>query len=210
MFGWPGSTRRCSSNATSMTRWCIVSANARPAHCGRRSGTGWSRSGCGYIPTRPRSCTAGTTTDVAATPLRRSRSWGSRSGHAKRATATAVHSRRSCPRSATKPSKGSVEKSAAAAASTDRAEHRRPRPSDQPARARLAAVLRGVLPLRDAHPPAAHQRLLAALDPQEIPTTSGIPQSQGSLATHHQPAPTAVRPLGMGPHARTIRMTRAG
>ena len=37
----------------------------------------------------------------------------------------------------------------------------------------------------------------------------GYRKSQGRLATRHQPASTATRPLGMGPHARTNRMTRA-
>ncbi len=32
--------------------------------CGGRSPAGWSRLGCGCIPTRPRSCTARTTTDL--------------------------------------------------------------------------------------------------------------------------------------------------
>ena len=52
-----------------------------------------------------------------------------------------------------------------AAAPLDRAEPRRDRPTDQPCRAGMDAVLRSVLPLRTESAPIAHQRLRDALDP---------------------------------------------
>ena len=88
--GWPGSSRRSSSNATSTTRSCTASASARPARCWPRSRTGWSRSGCGCIRTRPGSCTARTGGGAARTSTRRSRSWGTRSGRGRRGAGTAA------------------------------------------------------------------------------------------------------------------------
>ena len=64
-----------------------------------------------------------------------------------------------------------------AAAPQDRAHPRRARTMDQPGRARLDAVLRGVLPLRAVSAPVPHQRLPDAVDPQEIQTVA-----------HHQKA----------------------
>ena len=74
--GWPGSSRPCGSNAMSTTRSCTASASAKPARCWPRCRTGWSRSGCGCIPTRRGSCTARTGGGVVPTSTRRSRSSG--------------------------------------------------------------------------------------------------------------------------------------
>ena len=54
-----------------------------------------------------------------------------------------------------------------AAAPPHRSHLRRPCAVDQPDRAGLDAVLRGVLPLRAVSTPVAHQRLFGALDPQK-------------------------------------------
>ena len=75
---------------------------------------------------------------------------------------------------------------------------RRDRPTDQPCRAGLDAVLRGVLPLRAVSAPVAHQRLRDALDPQQVQTAAHHQESQGMLAAHHPPTSPALRPLGMG------------
>ena len=77
-------------------------------------------------------------------------------------------------------------------------------------RARLDAVLRGVLPLRAASPPATHQRLPDALAPQEIQAAGIQEESPGLLGTDHRPVSPAVRPLGLGAHSWWIRMTGAG
>ena len=64
--GWRGSSRGSGSSAMWMTRSCTASASARPARCWPRCKTGWPRSGCGCIPTRPGSCTARTARDATA------------------------------------------------------------------------------------------------------------------------------------------------
>ena len=96
-----------------------------------------------------------------------------------------------------------------AAAPLDRAQPRRDRPTDQPCRAGLDAVLRSVLPLRTESPPVAHQRLRDALDPQQVQTATHHQESQGMLAAHHPPTSQALRPLGMGARFLVDRMTRA-
>ena len=96
-----------------------------------------------------------------------------------------------------------------ATAPQDRAYPRRPCATDQPCRAGMDAVLRSVLPLRAAAPPIAHQRLPDALDPQQIQAAAAHQESHGKLATHHQPASPALRPLGMGARFLVDRMTRA-
>ena len=73
----------------------------------------------------------------------------------------------------------------------------------------LDAVLRGVLPLRAAAPPAAHQRLPDALAPQEIQAAGIQEESPGLLGTRHCPVPPAVRPLGLGALFLVDRMTGA-
>jgi hypothetical protein len=67
----------------------------------------------------------------------------------------------------------------------------------------------GVLPLRDVSAPIPHQRLPDAVDPQEIQTVAPDEEGRGLLATPHQPAPPALRPLGMGARFLVVRMTRA-
>jgi Reverse transcriptase (RNA-dependent DNA polymerase) len=105
MRGWPASSRPSRSNGRQTTPSCTASANGKQPMCGGRSPAGWSRSGYDCIPTRPRSWTARTTTDL--THLRRrarpSRSWAPRSAPAQPAIATAGGSLRSCPRSAPTP-----------------------------------------------------------------------------------------------------------
>ena len=96
-----------------------------------------------------------------------------------------------------------------AAAPLDRADPRRDRPTDQPCRAGLDAVLRSVLPLRAVSTPVAHQRLRDALDPQQVQTAAHHQESQGMLAAHHPPTSQALRPLGMGARFLAARMTRA-
>ena len=96
-----------------------------------------------------------------------------------------------------------------AAAPAHLAHHGQPRPGDQSRSAGLDAVLRGVLPLRAAAPPAAHQRLPDALAPQEIQAAGIQEESPGLLGTRHCPVPAAVRPLGMGALFLVDRMTGA-
>ena len=50
---------------------------------------------------------------------------------------------------------------------------------DQPDRAWLDAVLRGVLPLRAVSAPIAHQRLPDAVDPQEVQTVAHAQEGRG-------------------------------
>ena len=71
--------------------------------CGRRSLTGWPRSGCDCTRTRRRSCTARTATAQARMSTRRSPFLGSRSVSAGRATGKGRASAISCRRSARMP-----------------------------------------------------------------------------------------------------------
>src|ERR1700742_5270168 len=90
-----------------------------------------------------------------------------------------------------------------AAAPQDRANPGRDCTTDQPGRARLNELLRGVLPLRAISAPIPHQRLPDAVDPQEIQTVTPHEKGRRLLATHHQPVPEALRPFGNGgPPAR--------
>ena len=85
-----------------------------------------------------------------------------------------------------------------AAAPLDRAHPGRHRPTDQPCRARLDAVLRSVLPLRAVSTPVAHQCLRDALDPQQVQTAAHHQESQGMLAAHHPPTSPALGRIGHG------------
>src|SRR6266508_153809 len=96
-----------------------------------------------------------------------------------------------------------------AAAPLDRPAPRRDRTTDQPDRARVDALLRGVLPLRAQPRPTAHQRLPDALAPRQAQAAATHEEGQSGLATHHRPAPQALRPLGMGIRVLVDRMTRA-
>ena len=79
---------------------CVTSA--RPASWWRRSGTGWSRWGCGCTRPRRRSCTAGTGGGGSTTSTLRSRSSGTPSAPAARRGDVAP-SRCFCPLSARTP-----------------------------------------------------------------------------------------------------------
>ena len=105
--------------------------------------------------------------------------------------------------------KMSAEVRPLAAAPAHLAHHGQPRPGDQSRGPGLDAVLRGVLPLRAAAPPAAHQRLPDALAPQEIQAAGIQEEGPGLLGTRHCPVPPAVRPLGMGALFLVDRMTGA-
>ena len=96
-----------------------------------------------------------------------------------------------------------------AAASTHRAFNWRTRTRDQSDRAWLDAVLRRVLPNGAATTPGAHQRLLDALDPQEVSTAAGVLEGQGVLAADDPPVPEAFRPLGLERRILVTKMTRA-
>jgi len=82
---------------------CTASASAKPARCWPRCRTGWSRSGCGCIPTRRGSCTARTGGGMVPSSTRRSPSSATRFGRAGRGPRTAGASCRSRPRSAGMP-----------------------------------------------------------------------------------------------------------
>src|SRR6185312_12408431 len=86
--GWSGSSRPCGSNAMSTTRSCTASASAKPARCWPRCRTGWSRSGCGCIPTRRGSSTATTGGGMVPSSTRRSPSSATRFGRAGRGPRT--------------------------------------------------------------------------------------------------------------------------
>src|SRR4051794_17652033 len=96
-----------------------------------------------------------------------------------------------------------------AAAPPDQAQLRRARTSDQSDRTGLDAVLRGVLQLRAASLPGAHQCLPDALNPKKKKAAPPLPQGPGVLAAHPPPIPQALRPLDKGPHRLVTRMTRA-
>ena len=66
---------------------------------------------------------------------------------------------------------------------------------------RLDAVLRGVLPLGAAAPPAAHQRLPDALAPQEIQAAGIQEESPSLLRTRHEPTTPAVRHWAWVPYS---------
>ena len=67
---------------------CIVLASNKLSRCGLRSKTGWSRSGCGCIPIKPKLCIARTLIGAAVLSTRRLRSLGSRFAHVGHATRT--------------------------------------------------------------------------------------------------------------------------
>src|SRR6266508_1958434 len=96
-----------------------------------------------------------------------------------------------------------------AAAPQDRPYPRRDRTVDQPHRARLDAVLRGVPPLRAVSPPHPHQHLPGALATEQVQTAEALQEGQSGLATSHLPVPENLRPLGMGCHLLAIRTARA-
>jgi RNA-directed DNA polymerase len=86
-----------------MTSLCTAKASNRLSRCRRRSKTGWLKSGCGCILTKPKSCTARTLIGAAPLSTRRLRFWGTRFAHAERATKTGCCSPRFCLRSARPP-----------------------------------------------------------------------------------------------------------
>jgi hypothetical protein len=53
--------------------------------------------------------------------------------------------------------------------------------------------------LRAASPPQAHQRLPAALAPQELQAAARVQAGQAMLGRHHPPQPRHVRPLAVEP-----------
>ena len=141
------------------------------------------------IPTRPRWCTARTEAGAARTSTRRLPSWASPSAPARHAAGLARTSPASCRNQQGRPEEDQRRSPPMAAAPPDQAQLRRARTSDQSDRAGLDAVLRGVLQLRAASLPGAHQCLPDALDPQEIQAAATLPQGPGVLAAHHPPIP---------------------
>src|SRR5262249_160509 len=87
---------------------------------------------------------------------------------------------------------------------------RRPRTQDQPSRARLAPVLRCLLPDSTGSTPTAHQCLPGALAPTEVSRAQAKEEGAGLLAAHHSPAAAPVRPLGVDGRLLVIKTTRAG
>ena len=76
----------------------------------------------------------------------------------------------------------------------------------------LDAVLRRVLPVGNACPPDAHQRLPDALGPQEIPPVQGTTPAPAGMAAGHRRVPAVLRALGLDhrrPRRLVIKMTRA-
>ena len=127
---------------------------------------------------------------AARTSTRRSRSWGLPSGPAgprskNGETFTVVPARGQQGR----PEQNERGGTSLAAPPAHRAHHRRARPEDQPDRAGLDAILRCVLPLRAASPPAAHQRLPDALDPQKVQRLRPAKKATRLLGTHHCATP---------------------
>jgi hypothetical protein len=197
--GWAGSSRRYRSNATPTTAWCTASADAKRSTPAGRSGTGWPRSGCGCIPTRPRVvyCKDGS----------RRGSWEHTSftflGYTFRARAARGPRGERVRRVPPGDQQGGLEtaqphRAQVAAAPAHRAEPRRARRDDQPGRPRMDAVLRRVLPLRVVHAPGAHQHLPWCAGPARstdgyVPT--GRPAQPGTASPCSSPA---TSPTGRG------------
>src|SRR5664279_6607699 len=73
----------------------------------------------------------------------------------------------------------------------------RPRPGDQPDRARVDGLLGPVLPDRDGSPPHTHQHLPDAMGAEEVPAVEWVQASEGVVARGRATRPHAVRALGM-------------
>ena len=186
---------------------CMSERQAR--HVRRRSRTGWPRSGCGCTRTRRRSCTARTATAEARTSTPaftflgftfRQRRARNRHGKSFSNFLPAI-------------SKDALNKISAEVRSWRlhlRTGHtfndlaRRINPIVR----RLDAVLRGVLPLRAVSAPATYQRLLDALDPQEVQTAAGQEEGPRVLAGDHREVPPHVRALEMGAFGPVVLKTR--
>jgi RNA-directed DNA polymerase len=87
-----------------------------------------------------------------------------------------------------------------------------PRTMDQPHRARLDELLRGVLPLRALSPPGAHQRLPDAVAAQEAQTAAGTRQGPRGVDQSGGRTAPLLRALEMGQlgtASLVIRTTRA-
>ena len=202
------------SNAMSMTRSCTASASARPARCWPRCRTGWSRSGCSCIPTRPGSCTARTASGAA--PIEH--------------TSFTFLGYTFRPRGA-RAKDGSMFLSFAPAISKDalkkigrevrswrlhrRTGHilRRARTVDQSRSCGAGCSTTGPFYRSALYPaPDAHQRLPDALGPQEIPPVPGTTPAPAGVAAGHHAVPAVLRPLGLDhrrPRRLVIKVTRA-
>src|SRR5882724_37366 len=72
----------------------------------------------------------------------------------------------------------------------------------------MDAVLRSVLPLCAVSAATTDQRLLDALDPQEVQTAAGQEESPPVLAGNHRKVSPAVRALAMGAFRPVVLKTR--
>ena len=184
MPGWPGNFPRSGSSGTAMMWWFTVAARLKRRNCVRRSPSGWRGAGdCSCIRKRPASSTARTGPGVAAMSTRRSRSWGMGFAHG--------WSRRG---------RGSISSASTRPSATTRQTHPGADPllatapaqwiDPQGTRARyqrrdawVDQLLWAVLPLKVAHQPQPHQRLLDAVDRAEV---QAVPETtdagMGSLA----------------------------
>ena len=182
-----------------MTRSCTASPNAKPGLWWRRSGTGWNRSGCGCIPTRRKWCTAKTGTADSTYGLTAFTFLGftfrARAARTKHGTMF-VSFQPAISKDAQNKISGQIRRWR-----LHRwigLQPRRDRPTDQPCRAGMDAVLRSFLPLRAESAPVAHQRLRDALDPQQ--STNGCapsrkPRHAGSASPASIPGSS---PIGHG------------
>ncbi len=87
-----------------------------------------------------------------------------------------------------------------------------PRRLDQPDRAGLDELLRGVLPIGPVSPPGTHQRLPAAVGPSKVQTAAGQEESPFGMEQSRPETPEGLRPLGVGhprSHGLVTRATRA-
>ena len=146
---------------------------ARPSGFARRSRPGWSRSGWNSTPTRPRSCTARTTTGAVCTSTPRSRSWATRFGPGRRGTSTGGCSlvlARGQPGSCGGDGQTGPQ---VAHPPANRWTPRRPRPVDEPHCAGLNAVLRDVQRFRAVSPATPHKRCLVRWARKKYQTYTG-------------------------------------
>jgi hypothetical protein len=197
--GWAGSSRRYRSNATPTTAWCTASADAKRSTPAGRSGTGWPRSGCGCIPTRPGSCTARTAAGVAPGSTRPSRSWGTRSGPAQPVVLGGNVFAAFLP---------AISKEALKRLSRTVRRwqlHRRTELSRAELAEMINPVVRGWMQYYGAFYRSALSMLLArintylgALEPQEVPTATCPQEGPRSLGPRHHAVPRLLRPLGVG------------
>jgi group II intron reverse transcriptase/maturase len=96
-----------------------------------------------------------------------------------------------------------------ATAPANRSLRRRARTMDQPDRARLDAVLRGVLSLRAVSAPATHQRLPDAVAAQQVRTVEDAQTVQPGVETGHRQAAQVLRALALGQRRPAGPLTRA-